>query len=151
MEVPTLCGGPSRGPSLALHDYIVAGSILLRPAVAKTRDRAIDHRWASSPHGLVAETKPFHGTGPKVLDQHIRSLHKSPENFLAALAFHIECNALLIAIDGEEIGGLVALKWRLTLLRGFVVGYAGKGHVIAGHKLRRIFQIPVCSAILARR
>ena len=50
MEVPTLCGGPSRGPvgvvnaSLALDDYIVAGSIFLWPAVAKTGDGAIDQR-----------------------------------------------------------------------------------------------------------
>src|SRR5262249_41753017 len=57
---------------LALHDYIVAGSIILRPAIAKTRNGAIDHRRASSSHSLVTEPKAFHGTRPKILNQHIR-------------------------------------------------------------------------------
>jgi len=46
---------------LALHNYIVASSIFLRSAVAETRDGAIDHRWVSSPHSFITETKPFHG------------------------------------------------------------------------------------------
>src|SRR5262245_24935604 len=63
--------GQIHDPGLALHDYIVAGSILLRPTVAKTGDGGIDHHWASGPHSLVAETKPLHGAGPKVLNHHI--------------------------------------------------------------------------------
>src|SRR5712664_3212112 len=63
--------GQVHNAGLALHDHIVAGSILLRPGIAEPGDRAIDHRRASRLHGLVSEAEPFHSAGPKVLNQHV--------------------------------------------------------------------------------
>jgi hypothetical protein len=99
-------------PGLALYDHIVAGAIFLRAGIAKSGDGTIDDRGATSPYGLITETQSIHGSRAEVLDQHVRPIDEPPEHLLAAFALQVECDALLVAVDGQEIGGLVALERR---------------------------------------
>jgi hypothetical protein len=110
-----------------LHYDVVAGPILLNARVSETRDRAIHHGGTARLHGIVAQAEAIHCAGAKVLYQHIRDIDEAPEHLLAALAFHVERDALLVAVDGEEIGRLIALKWWRKRAR--VVAFSGALHL----------------------
>jgi hypothetical protein len=63
-------------------------------------------------HRSKTETEPIHRPRSEVLHQHVGHVDQPPEHLLARLALHVEGDAFLVAIDGQEIGRLVALIGR---------------------------------------
>ncbi len=115
--------GDIHDAGLALHDHIVARAVLLRAAVAEAGDGGIDHGRPPRGHRLVAEAQTIHRSRPKILDQDVGRVDQAPQHLLAAPALHVERDALLVAVDGQEIGRLVALEGRREGAR--VVALAG--------------------------
>ena len=97
---------------LALHDEIVAGARGLGAALAEARDGAVDQARVQLAKGVVAEAQPRHGAGPEVLQHHVGLGHEPTEDGLSVGRFHVEGQALLVAVDGEKVRRLAAGEGR---------------------------------------
>src|SRR5262249_10659016 len=113
-------------PCAVVH-RVVRSDPLFRPRLARLHRSRLDssavrcrqnQRW-SNRSSLGVEPSQLHSRNQAVpwhraessQPAHVTS-HESPENVLAWLALHIERHALFVAINREEVGCLVALKWR---------------------------------------
>src|SRR5690606_857104 len=86
-----------------LHQRVVAGQLC--PAFrAETTDRAVDQARIGHGEFLVAETEPFHGSRPEVLDQYVRSPGQLPGQFEIVRVLEVQLDRTLVAVDREEEG-----------------------------------------------
>jgi hypothetical protein len=77
-------------------------------------------------HVLVAEAPFLHAAGLEVLDQHVGIFQQAQQHFAARRLRKIEADALLVAVDADEVAGVarVVKGWtplaRLVALRSLI-------------------------------
>ena len=112
IATPRRYGGPSRSPvmlikpAFGLHDGVVAGLVASRAGLAVPGNRAVDQPWKRCVQGSGAKSRGIERSWPEVLDEHIRRGQQLLENGLTLGLLEIERQALLVAIDAEEIRAL---------------------------------------------
>src|SRR4051794_22362061 len=75
-------------------------------------------REALRQHGLVAQAPFLHAARLEVLDQNIGVLQQPEQHLPACLLGQIEANALLVAVDPDEVAGIARLiEWRAPFAR----------------------------------
>ena len=130
MATPSRNGGPSASPVMLISppsawiDRVVARLIAPRARLAEAGDRAVDQPRPSRPTTrLVAEPQPLHRAGTEVLDQHVGAIEQPLEDRRARRLLQVERQALLVAVDAEEVRALAADERRTPRAR--VVAAAG--------------------------
>ena len=98
--------GQRHQPPLALDDLVVAAAPGLGAVVPEAGDGQ-DHQARVEPVQLLdGEAEPVQDPGAEVLDEHVGALHQLPEDPLPVLGLQVQGDGLLVAVAGEEVGGL---------------------------------------------
>src|SRR5262245_26257375 len=85
-----------------LNDLIVGGVELERTVLTKARDRTIDQ---VAPHLLerrIAEPKPLHDAGPKILDHHTGRANETTKNLAALRSLQVERERPLTSVLSQK-------------------------------------------------
>src|SRR3546814_18848172 len=64
------------------------------------------------PYTTRFRSEAIHRAGPEVLDQHVADVDQPPQQVAAGRGLQVDRYALLVAVDRQEVGGLVALPGR---------------------------------------
>src|SRR5947208_13102772 len=83
-----------------------------RALEAKAADRAVDEARVDSRQLLVAEPEPVHHAGAVILDEDVRVGNEAAQDVGARLLLQVDDEALLVAVDAEEIVALARDKGR---------------------------------------
>src|SRR5205085_2780631 len=80
--------------------------------LSESRDRAVDEPWISGLHAGEIDAELRHRAHPEVLDQHVYAFRQAEEDFLPLGMLEIEDHALLVAVEGDEVGRVLAVERR---------------------------------------
>src|SRR4029079_11534569 len=83
-----------------------------RPGLAEPGDRAVDDAGMRRRERVIPEPEALHRAGSEVLDDHVGARDERVEDSPRARVLQIERDALLVAVDAEEIGAFAANEWR---------------------------------------
>src|SRR5207237_8683134 len=100
----------------------IAGPRRLGSGLAEAGDGAVDEPRVQAGERLVAEAEALHGAGAEVLEQHVALADQLFQDGPALGRFQIEREALLVAIDRQEVRRFAADERRP---RARVVALAG--------------------------
>src|SRR5207249_11833137 len=87
---------------------VVAGAMRLRARLAEPGDRAVDEPWVQAREGAVPEAELVHRPGPEVLEEHVALAHQRAEDLPTLGRLEVQRHALLVPVDGHEVGRLTA-------------------------------------------
>src|SRR5207237_5636108 len=73
-----------------------------RPALAVTRDRAVDQARMSDRERIVIDAETLHDAPTVTFHQHVGALEQAMQNILARRCFQVYGNAPLVSIELEE-------------------------------------------------
>ncbi len=110
--------GDAHQSAHGLDQQVVPGQRGPRPG-AEAGDRAVDDPGVPGPHVLVAEPVLPQRPRPEVLEQHIGAARQFTGATPVVRVAQIERDGALVAVDGEEVGGL-AVRVRRTPGAGVV-------------------------------
>src|SRR5437764_10285753 len=83
-----------------------------RALEAKAADRAVDEARVDSRQRLVAKPEPVHDARAVILDEDVRVGNETAQDVGARLLLQVDDEALLVAVDAEEIVALARDKGR---------------------------------------
>ena len=89
-------------PAHTLRDRVVARALRVRPRLAETRHRHVDHRRIHGAHRGVADAELVGDTGEEVLDDHVRAPGQLEDEPGPLGLLHVHGDAALVAIDRRE-------------------------------------------------
>ena len=101
--------GEGHQPGLALQDLVVSAAGGLRPVMSETGDRQDDQSGVELVHRCGGEAQTVEDTGPEVLEKDVRAFDETAQHLLAVVALEVEGDRFLVAIAGEEVGGLAVV------------------------------------------
>ena len=91
-----------------LDHGVVTRQAAHRAVGAEAADPAVDQaREARPQHVCVAQAPLLHGARLEVLDQHVRALEQAQQHVAALGLGQIEPEGALVAVDADEVGGVV--------------------------------------------
>ena len=99
---PSGSAGDAHHAAVSLHDGLVAGLVLQGPALAESRDGAVDEPRVQGGQLLVAEAHALHRPRPEVLDQHVGLARHSAQDLRAFLRLEVQGYATLVPIEREK-------------------------------------------------
>ena len=106
---PGLIGGPSGSPVMlivppaGLRDHVEGEVLLVRAALAKAFDLAIDDAGVEGADRVVAEADALDRAGRHVLDHDVGMARHVLDQSQAALGFEVDRDRFLVRIEFEEI------------------------------------------------
>jgi hypothetical protein len=90
-------------PTFALHDGIVARTVLVRPIAPIAGNRAINDTRIGLRDRRVAETVSVHHTGAEIFDQNVGFTHQFQNDFTPLGRSDIERDTLFVAVNSQKI------------------------------------------------
>ena len=97
------------------------GAVAVGAVLAEPRDRAVDDARLPRARLLVADAEPRDGADAQVLEHHVGALEQPEEDRLAVGVLQIERDALLVAVQVDEVRRLVAIERRAPRARDLAV------------------------------
>ena len=110
--------GDRHEASHALGDLVDAGPAGIGPVLPKAGDAAIDDARVDLPHRFVIDAEPVLHVGFVILDDHIGALGELHKDRVALIAFEVQRNSPLVAMQVLEIGTVAAAAGRVDQLAG---------------------------------
>jgi hypothetical protein len=107
--------GQRHDACLALGDLVIAGPPTLRPVVTEPADREHHQPRVEGEQLVHAEPQPVEDAAAEVLDQHVGLTHQPGEQRLARVGLEVGGHRLLVAVAGEEVRRLAAVRDRPAL------------------------------------
>ncbi len=100
--------GDAHQATLGLQHRVVTRFVPPGAGLAEARDGAVNQPRPLRPERLIVEAGPCEGARTKVLDQDVGAVDQPAEQRPALSRLEVERDALLVAVDAEEIGTLPA-------------------------------------------
>ena len=98
--------------ALGLDHEIERGAVAIRAVLAEAGDRAVDDARLPRARLRVADAELVDGADAQVLEHDVGAIEQPEEDRLALGMLQIERDALLVAIQVDEVGRLVAVERR---------------------------------------
>ena len=90
-----------------LCDDVIGGFGRKRASHPESRECPIDQPWPAFVHNGPPISESFHDAGGEILDEDIGIVEKTLEDCAISLAFEIQCDRLLVAVDAREVKALI--------------------------------------------
>ena len=100
--------GEAHDPAHRLRDHVVGGALRVGSRLAEARDRRHHQPRMLALELLPAVAEPLHHARTEVLDEHVGALEQPLEHAAVGRGVEIEREALLAAVERDEVGGRVA-------------------------------------------
>jgi hypothetical protein len=110
--------GDRHQASHALGDLVDPGAALIGPVLAEAGNAAVDDARVDLLHRLVVDAEPVLDRGLEVLDDDIGLCRQFHEDFEPLLAFQVEGDRALVAVQVLEVGAVAAAAGRVGMLAG---------------------------------
>ena len=101
--------GNAHHPGHSLRDQVVAGPHGVRTGLPEAGDAGVDNARVYLPKCFVVHAELLRNLGTIVLDDHVRLAGEAVEDLTRLVLLEIERHALLVAVYGDEGGGVLAL------------------------------------------
>src|ERR687898_2161875 len=101
--------GNAHHPGHSLRDQVVAGTHGVRTGLPEAGDAGVDNARVYLPKCFVVHAELLRNLGTIVLDDHVRLAGEAVEDLTRLVLLEIERHALLVAVYGDEGGGVLAL------------------------------------------
>ena len=110
LRVVRVRSGQRHQAGLALRDLVVAGAAALGAVVAEAGDGEDHQAGVQLVERVEAEAEPVEHAGAEVLDQDVGPPDKVEQDLPVVLGLQVEGDGLLVAVGGQEVGGLPARR-----------------------------------------
>ena len=111
--------GDRHQPTHALRDLVEARPRLVGPGLAIGRDRGIDDARIDGFQVRIIDPQPPLHVGAKILDHHIGLPREPQQGRAARLAFQVERDAALVAVQVLEVGTVAGAADRVAAFQPF--------------------------------
>src|SRR5204863_8742074 len=95
--------GDAHHAALGLHDEVERGAIAIRSVLPEAGDRAVDDAGLALARTLVVDAEPGDRADPQVLEHDVGAVEQPEEQRLALWMLQIERDALLVAVQVDEV------------------------------------------------
>ena len=109
---PVLLAGDAHQPALALQNRVVARLAPPRAGLPEPGDGTVDEAGPPPGHLGVSQPHAIQRAGPEVLHQDVGALEQGVEHPAAVRVLQVEGDALLVAVDAQEVRALARLERR---------------------------------------
>ena len=117
-----IAGNAHQAP-LGLGDGIVARQFLQRPRMSVSGYRGVDESRKPRRQRRIVESEPLQRSWLKILDEHISARQERFEDAPACGVLEVEREALLVAVDAEEVHALAIDEGRTPRPRVVAAGW----------------------------
>src|SRR6478735_917568 len=135
MRIGPLCGEP-----VAAIIPVIAWIAAARAVAAEAGNPAVNQLWKFCPQHVVADAPFVERARLEILDQDVGALQHFHQHGATALGGEVEPDRALVAIDADEIGGVLAVERRSPVAHLVAGGRLDLDHVgaVIGEDLRAI-------------
>ena len=131
--------GDAHHSALRLHDEIERRTVAVRSVLPETGDRAVHDARLPLANALVVDAELCDGPDAKVLEHDVGALEQPEEDRFAFRMLEIERDALLVAIEVDEVRRLAAVERRPPRARDLAAERLDLDHlraIVAEHRRR---------------
>ena len=114
--------GDANHAALGLHHEIERRAIAIGSVLAEAGNRTVDDARLAFTHRRVVETELGNRANTKVFEHDIRTLEQPEKQRPALRVLQIERETFLVAVQIDEVSGLVAIEGRSPRSRDFTAG-----------------------------
>jgi len=103
--LPVRLPGDAHKPAHGLDQEIISGPVRVRAILAKPGDRTVDEFGVDTLQAFIVQAIALEATRFEVFKNDIRFCDQLSDQFLPFGMGDIDCEGLLVAIGGQEVGG----------------------------------------------